>query len=284
MDYVQLRGYRGIASKETEHAIWTFWTEVVRDYTRRGLGQPSDKLPALSGIATRVQNATNDVYCAGLWKSSLLKGLKWIVAPPPHQCRPSIYRAPTWSWASVLGTILMMNYHRPRKHSAASHTLIVDCRVTLEDMSAPFGKVREGRLTIRGVFRTLNWNGDEKIPRADLDHVMIPIPAKGITPPLFPDGIVALATPDLAREICHLKSNLEDQNLKEVMFYMGWSKNVVNEIRRPVVLVVLDRDSALMLEKFGERTFTRLGLVRFEDEEKLEQYFDGCKQETFTIY
>ena len=113
---------------------------------------------------------------------------------------------------------------------------------------------------------------------------MIPIPAKGITPPLFPDGIVALATPDLAREICHLKSNSEDQGLKEVMFYMRWSMNAVNEIRRPVVLIVLDRDSALMLEKAGEGMFTRLGLVEFQDEEKLEQYFDGCEQETFIIY
>lgn len=189
----------------SDEAIWTAWAKVVEKYTGRGLAQSSDKLPALSGIATRFQNSTNDVYCAGLWMSSLLKGLKWIVAPPPHQCRPSIYRAPTWSWASVLGIIIMMNYHRPRKHSAARHTLIVDCRVTLEDTSAPFGKVREGKLTIRGVFRTLNWNGDEQVPRADFDPATIPIPAKGIVSPRFPDGIIARAKPDFSRKLCHVR-------------------------------------------------------------------------------
>ena len=268
----------------SDDAIWSGWAKVVINYIRRGLAQPSDKLPALSGIATRFQNATNDVYCAGLWKSSLLKGLKWIVAPPPHQCRPSIYRAPTWSWASVLGIILMRNYHRPRKHSAASHTLIVDCRVTLEDASAAFGKVREGKLTIRGVVRTLNWNGDEQIPRADFDPAMIPIPAKGIVPPRFLDGIIALAKPDFSRKVCHVKSDSADQSLKEVTFHIGWSKNVVNEIRLLMFLVPIDQESALMLKKVGERMFTRLGYVEFKNGRKLEQYFDGCEQDTFTIY
>lgn len=68
------------------------------------------------------------------------------------------------------------------------------------------------------------------------------------------------------------------------MFDMGWSKNVVNKITQLVFLIVIDRDSALMLEKVGERIFTRLGLVQFKDEEKLEQYFDGCEEKTFTIY
>ena len=283
LDSLQMQS-SGHSWSTSDDAIWTGWAKVVQDYSRRRLAQPSDKLPALSGIANRFQNATNDYYCAGLWKSSLLKGLKWIVAPLLHQGRPSIYRAPTWSWASVLGAIFIMNYHRPRKHSAASHTLIVDCRVTLEDTSAPFGKVREGKLTIRGVFRTLNWNGDEQIPRADLDPAMIPIPAKGTFSRRFPDGIVALAKPDLPKKLCHVKSNSADQNVREVMFHMGRNKNVVNEIRLPVFLVIIDSDSALMLERVEEWRFTRLGLVKFEEEWDLENCFDSCEQETFTIY
>ena len=177
------------------------------------------------------------------------------------------------------------HYNRPRKHSAARYTLIVDCRVTLEDTSAPFGKVREGKLTIRGVFRTLKWNGDEQIPRAGLDPAMIPVPANGMIPsPLFHDEIVAFATPDVAMEVCYVKSDSVYQDLEEVMFYMGQDQEGVNEIRRLVFLVPIDPATALMLEKLDERTFTRLGLVEFEDEEKLEQYFDGCEEKTFTIY
>lgn len=268
----------------SEDAVWPEWAKVVKDYTRRGLAEPSDKLPALSGIATRFQKATNDVYCAGLWKSSLLKELEWISTQPPHHCRPSIYRAPTWSWASVSSGTAWVEYKQPDEDSAATYTVIVDCRVTLEDTSARFGKVREGALTIRGVSKTLKWNGSAHIPPADVDPAMIPIPVKRNPRQFLPDGIVAFALPDLARESCHVKSNLVNQNLDEVMFYMGAHQKGVNEIRRLVFLVVIDGNSALMLVKVGERTFTRLGLVRFEDEEKLEQYFDGCEEKTFTIY
>ena len=37
---------------------------------------------------------TNDVYCAGVSKATLLTGLKWTVSEPADYL-PSIYRAPT---------------------------------------------------------------------------------------------------------------------------------------------------------------------------------------------
>lgn len=270
-------------SKETEKALWTGWTDLVYDYTQRGLTQPSDKLPALSGIAIRYQKLMNDIYCAGLWKANLLKGLKWRVGEPKKD-RPSIYRAPTWSWASVFGDCFWVEYNPPAEHSVARSTAILGCTITPENALAPFGKVCQGTLTIRGVSKTLEWDGGEQIPRADLDPAMVPASAKGIGSPLYPEGIVALVQPDIAEETLYVGRDSVDQSLEEqVTFYMGRDQEGINQIRRLVALVVLDGISALVLEEPEEGIFARLGLMEFQDEEKLEQYFDGCEEKTFII-
>ena len=64
-------------SEEIVITPWTNWTNVVYEYSKTVLTESSDKLPALSGIASKYQKDTKDIYCAGLWKASLLKGLKW---------------------------------------------------------------------------------------------------------------------------------------------------------------------------------------------------------------
>ena len=281
---VQHTNQRGEISVGTENALWTCWKDLVEDYTQRDLTVPSDKLPALSGIATRYQKATNDIYCAGLWKAGLWKGLRWQVADPKND-RPSIYRAPSWSWASVFGQIFWSGeFKPPAERSVARSMVILGCSVTPEDTLAPFGKVREGTLTIRGVSKTLEWDGAEQIPRADIDPATMPVSAKGIGSPLFPDGVVALIKPDIAQEILYVGNDSVDQNLwKDVIFYMGRDQEGVNQIKRPVVFVVLDEISALVLEEVGDGTLIRLGLMEFQDEEKLDQYFDGCEEKSFII-
>jgi hypothetical protein len=92
------------------HILQKRWKEIVMDYSCRNLSFPKDKLPALSGLA-RAYNARrpNDRYLAGLWGLSLCDDLLWkrhgtgyghgLSAVPPD------YRAPSWSWASVDGSV-----------------------------------------------------------------------------------------------------------------------------------------------------------------------------------
>lgn len=47
------------------------WEKIVELYTRRDLTQPTDKLPALSGLAAIVHEHLGSRYLAGLWKDSL---------------------------------------------------------------------------------------------------------------------------------------------------------------------------------------------------------------------
>ena len=269
--------------EEAENMPWKKWTDLVYEYSQRALTEPSDKLPALAGIASRYQNDTKDIYCAGLWKANLLKGLKWHV-PEPADHRPSIYRAPTWSWASVLGEIIWMDDKPPAKNKVAASTVILDCHVTPEEPLAPLGKVSQGTLTIRGVSKALEWNGDIEIPRRDLEDTWVPALERGIGTPLWPDGVVAHVKPDVCEEMVDVEDESGDGTVWEVGFLMGKLPPGCRRLRRSVVFVVLDGDSALVLAVYSNDSVSaRLGLVEFKDEETLEQYFEGCEEETFII-
>ncbi|KAK1830601.1 HET-domain-containing protein [Podospora conica] len=70
---------------------------LVAEYSGRALTYPSDKFPAFSGVARRLQPALRSEYLAGLWRSDIHRGLLWV---PEIQFAPHARgRAPSWSWA-----------------------------------------------------------------------------------------------------------------------------------------------------------------------------------------
>lgn len=79
------------------------WREIVWSYSVRRLTKIEDKLPALSGIASRVQQKTGDIYVAGLWKRSLPFDLLW--RRDQSGALRAAKREPTWSWTSVDGAV-----------------------------------------------------------------------------------------------------------------------------------------------------------------------------------
>ena len=80
------------------------WANVVSEYTSRSLTIASDKLPALSGLATFLfKIRSQDVYLAGLWRNEMPLSLLW--ATTSQVTRPSQWRAPSWSWAALDGRI-----------------------------------------------------------------------------------------------------------------------------------------------------------------------------------
>lgn len=78
---------------------YTSWYFMVEEYMVTNLTRGSDKLPAPSGMASRVAQHLPDQYCAGIWRSELEYGLKWRA--DQGRCRPQKWRAPMWSWASL---------------------------------------------------------------------------------------------------------------------------------------------------------------------------------------
>ncbi|KAK3988198.1 heterokaryon incompatibility protein-domain-containing protein [Cladorrhinum sp. PSN332] len=53
------------------------WWDIVQQYMRRDITKLSDRLPGLSGLATRFHRTLNCRYLAGLWEDGLLNGLLW---------------------------------------------------------------------------------------------------------------------------------------------------------------------------------------------------------------
>ena len=85
------------------------WWDMVELYTQRSMTRPEDKLIAISGIASFVQQESAEEfpldYVAGIWSQSLTSGLLGYVDKDRPLSRPSKYRASSWSWAAVDGVI-----------------------------------------------------------------------------------------------------------------------------------------------------------------------------------
>ncbi|KAI9878174.1 MAG: hypothetical protein M1830_001711 [Pleopsidium flavum] len=98
---------REIYNAELFKEIHRSWRDTVWAYTARKLTRDTDKLPALSGLAKTIHASTGDRYLTGIWAADLLDGLSWEAVPGDVEpiTRPTEYRAPSWSWASVNGPV-----------------------------------------------------------------------------------------------------------------------------------------------------------------------------------
>lgn len=129
------------------------WMQVVLDYTRRTATEESDKLVACAAVAEQFHRVLGTEYLAGLWRSdALLTDLLWASArlPGGRYTRPTTYRAPSWSWAAVEGIVNHRSTWNPAFEDPQSVALakVVECRVTLENLALPFGKVTDGTLIL----------------------------------------------------------------------------------------------------------------------------------------
>jgi hypothetical protein len=151
---------RGIAITNwpTVTQMQVIWEALVTEYTRCNLTVSSDKLVAFSGIAKdfrttwagRINGQTR--YIAELWNVHLRQALLWRTAGAG--ARPSEYRAPTWSWASVNGLIDW----EPKfwMHPYTCCTTILDIHV--EYVGKEWGQVKAGYIKVKGPLRRLKWS------------------------------------------------------------------------------------------------------------------------------
>lgn len=105
-----------LLSSSNEAKIFAGWHDIVEQYSKRKLTFPHDKLPAIAGIASKFLAASGSEYVAGIWKKNFARDILWTAgrcdgSPPWHIPVPAEYRAPTFSWASVDGTIEYNDTH-----------------------------------------------------------------------------------------------------------------------------------------------------------------------------
>ncbi|KFA49859.1 hypothetical protein S40293_01328 [Stachybotrys chartarum IBT 40293] len=129
------------------------WTQVVERYSRRNFTREQDKLPALAGLAAYFSSIPEDEtsrqekrYLAGLWSTDMVKYLCWRVAyRHPPEPRPTEYRAPTWSWASIDGPIIF------QETFSTSLMLVQDAQVELKRPDNIFGEVTNGWIFLKAI-------------------------------------------------------------------------------------------------------------------------------------
>ncbi|KAI1375783.1 HET-domain-containing protein [Hypoxylon crocopeplum] len=139
------------------------WLSLIENYTMRNLTVSQDKLTALAGVARAVAEETSDRYFAGLWGRHFMEDLCWRMYPREEiedrrdakstpvkgktlgtVRKPTEYRAPSWSWASLDG---------PVKHIALSYSQLVAQIIECSTVPAgkdPYGRVAGGKLGIQG--------------------------------------------------------------------------------------------------------------------------------------
>ncbi|KAH7395486.1 heterokaryon incompatibility protein-domain-containing protein, partial [Cadophora sp. MPI-SDFR-AT-0126] len=130
------------------------WYDIVYDYTRRDLTFSNDKLVAIAGIASIVGTCIQDEYYAGLWKHDMPRALLWspyeeeTLPNAPHKSSlPPIYRAPSWSWASIDSPISCFLCRERLPNPPIAEVLNMSTTLVGQDV---YGQVSAGTLTIRG--------------------------------------------------------------------------------------------------------------------------------------
>lgn len=116
------------------------WMWIVREYSKTELTYHSDKLPALAGMANEMGRTRKDEYLAGLWRGSLIEELCWNCVGRVQ--KPQVYRAPSWSWASVDAQVSLMS-------GSTRFARVEDAR-TDQTGTGMFGEVCDGWLLLYG--------------------------------------------------------------------------------------------------------------------------------------
>ncbi|KAH0534062.1 hypothetical protein FGG08_007341 [Glutinoglossum americanum] len=138
-------GPRGSVSVRPSSAVrLRRWHKLVSDYSALALTYPSDRLPAISGLAKHSLEPQGAEYLAGLWEDGLPLDLLWYTAHPSR--RSQEWRAPTWSWASIDSPIGFISM---RKDDASNHCAIIQAECTPLGPDS-FGEVSSGCITLSG--------------------------------------------------------------------------------------------------------------------------------------
>ncbi|KAH7413345.1 heterokaryon incompatibility protein-domain-containing protein [Cadophora sp. MPI-SDFR-AT-0126] len=81
------------------------WDQIIKVYSTAKVTFPKDRFIALSGVCDRFQQANQDQYVAGLWRTNLERQLCWAAIANASTAEPGSsspgYKAPSWSWASI---------------------------------------------------------------------------------------------------------------------------------------------------------------------------------------
>ncbi|KAI4863432.1 heterokaryon incompatibility protein-domain-containing protein [Hypoxylon rubiginosum] len=126
------------------------WDRLVETYSECQLTVLQDKMVAFSGLAQHFQDfLQGDRYIAGLWRSQLPQSLFWQSRHIRPCYRPTTYRAPSWSWASIEGPVNFESNREFVHGDIRSLCTILDI-TTFTDDHTETGPLSGGYIRVRG--------------------------------------------------------------------------------------------------------------------------------------
>jgi hypothetical protein len=134
------------------------WHAIVAEYTRCQLTLSSDKLPALSGLASVFKRNTGYTYLAGLWKEDFANALLWYAPNNTSRQRLPVkmYRGPSWSWVSTDLAVMSKTFDRTRQSTPHADIKVVDSDIRLAG-SDPMGEILYASVTIQASFYKMSF-------------------------------------------------------------------------------------------------------------------------------
>jgi hypothetical protein len=154
---------------------------MIWDYSSRNLTVSADKLVAFAGVAECFQKFFGGSYFAGLWENSLLLDLLWykVSDEPLPRTRPTEYRAPSWSWASIDGRVQFQMLEHITKSSECKiiECEVLGCKVAPLSEDMLFGQVATGTLILNGHLKevTLEEKSRNVLIRSDPEGALVNI-------------------------------------------------------------------------------------------------------------
>ncbi|KAF5625601.1 hypothetical protein F52700_8966 [Fusarium sp. NRRL 52700] len=111
-----IKVFQNLENQKQDELI-ALWYHFVDSYSSTNFSLYRDRLPALSGIAARIQRRFPQDYIAGIWESAIPQGLLWTgwggQEPESEPIRGA--NRPSWCWASPIYPIrflFIMTYNR----------------------------------------------------------------------------------------------------------------------------------------------------------------------------
>jgi hypothetical protein len=139
-------------------SAYNIWYQAIEEYSRREMSLPEDKLPAISGLAIELARIIQDEYIAGLWLRDVLKSLMWSTWPFLQIKKPAVWRAPSWSWASV-DSAVNYNYLNYMPADANEVAEVVECTATSVSPQSLYGRIANATLRLRAPLLEFNKEG-----------------------------------------------------------------------------------------------------------------------------
>ncbi len=153
------------------------WHEIVSTYSGLNLTKPSDKFPAISGLVkalsrhwtitpvhSNILRTSQDNRClAGLWQQTFLHDLLWRTRIDWRCARPTTWRAPSWSWASINTKVYFEDAKDGYESSDSAEVHDVICDPAGSDPTGEL-KMKSSSLVISGyltpAWLLFSWDGD----------------------------------------------------------------------------------------------------------------------------